>query len=180
MSKLKIVTNTFSISRGGYSIVISIGEGKSPKASVIANLSNFIEIMEDGSAKLRILLTNDGENDYVNITSIFNVCGIFKKIYRKIFKDFGNIYINAYKYEKLTVLKQFFPIIVFDEKEDKFANDFYFNHKINYGDNRIITSDRIPKSGMRVIDKRYFNRFEIEYNIDNIVNELFCCEFAFL
>ena len=67
--------------------------------------------------------------------------------------------------------------MVFSEKEVNIANDIYFKHKINYGDNRIITSDRIPKSGMMVIDKRYFNRLKIEYNTDNIVNELFISEF---
>lgn len=76
----KQLNNMFSISKVGYSIVVSIGKVENPKGSIIANLNNFIEIMEDGSAKLRILLTNDGENDYVNITSIFNVCGIFKNI----------------------------------------------------------------------------------------------------
>ena len=171
------VNNMFSISRVGYSIVISVGEIKNPKGSIMANLNNFIEIMGDGSVKLRILLTNNGENDYVDITSFSNILWIFKEIYRKIFKDFEDIYISAYKYQKLTILKQFFPIMVFCEKEINIANDIYFKHKINYGDNRIITSDRIPKSGMTVIDKRYFNRLKIEYNIDNIVNELFISEF---
>lgn len=171
------VNNMFSISRVGYSIVISVGEIKNPKGSIMANLNNFIEIMGDGSVKLRILLTNNGENDYVDITSFSNILWIFKEIYRKIFKDFEDIYISAYKYQKLTILKQFFPIMVFSEKEVNIANDIYFKHKINYGDNRIITSDRIPKSGMMVIDKRYFNRLKIEYNTDNIVNELFISEF---
>ena len=171
------VNNMFSISRVGYSIVISVGEIKNPKGSIMANLNNFIEIMGDGSVKLRILLTNNGENDYVDITSFSNILWIFKEIYRKIFKDFEDIYISAYKYQKLTILKQFFPIMVFSEKEVNIANDIYFKHKINYGDNRIITSDRIPKSGMTVIDKRYFNRLKIEYNTDNIVNELFISEF---
>lgn len=171
------VKNIFSISKVGYSIVISVGEIKNPKGSIMANLNNFIEIMGDGSVKLRILLTNNGENDYVDITSFSNILWIFKEIYRKIFKDFEDIYISAYKYQKLTILKQFFPIMVFSEKEVNIANDIYFKHKINYGDNRIITSDRIPKSGMMVIDKRYFNRLKIEYNTDNIVNELFISEF---
>lgn len=174
------VKNMFSISKVGYSIVISVGEIKNPKGSIMANLNNFIEIMGDGSVKLRILLTNNGENDYVDITSFSNILWIFKEIYRKIFKDFEDIYISAYKYQKLTILKQFFPIMVFSEKEVNIANDIYFKHKINYGDNRIITSDRIPKSGMMVIDKRYFNRLKIEYNTDNIVNELFISEFIAL
>lgn len=171
------VNNMFSISRVGYSIVISVGEIKNPKGSIMANLNNFIEIMGDGSVKLRILLTNNGENDFVDITSFSNILWIFKEIYKKIFKDFEDIYISAYKYQKLTILKQFFPIMVFSEKEVNFANDIYFKHKINYGDNRIITSDRIPKSGMMVIDKRYFDRLKIEYNTDNIVDQLFISQF---
>lgn len=171
------VNNMFSISRVGYSIVISVGEIKNPKGSIMANLNNFIEIMGDGNVKLRILLTNNGENDFVDITSFSNILWIFKEIYKKIFKDFEDIYISAYKYQKLTILKQFFPIMVFSEKEVNFANDIYFKHKINYGDNRIITSDRIPKSGMMVIDKRYFDRLKIEYNTDNIVDQLFISQF---
>lgn len=171
------VNNMFSISRVGYSIVISVGEIKNSKGSIMANLNNFIEIMGDGSVKLRILLTNNGENDFVDITSFSNILWIFKEIYKKIFKDFEDIYISAYKYQKLTILKQFFPIMVFSEKEVNFANDIYFKHKINYGDNRIITSDRIPKSGMMVIDKRYFDRLKIEYNTDNIVDQLFISQF---
>ena len=171
------VNNMFSISRVGYSIVISVGEIKNPKGSIMANLNNFIEIMGDGSVKLRILLTNNGENDFVDITSFSNILWIFKEIYKKIFKDFEYIYISTYKYQKLTILKQFFPIMVFSEKEVNFANDIYFKHKINYGDNRIITSDRIPKSGMMVIDKRYFDRLKIEYNTDNIVDQLFISQF---
>ena len=171
------VNNMFSISRVGYSIVISVGEIKNPKGSIMANLNNFIEIMGDGSVKLRILLTNNGENAFVDITSYSNILWIFKEIYKKIFKDFEYIYISTYKYQKLTILKQFFPIMVFSEKEVNFANDIYFKHKINYGDNRIITSDRIPKSGMMVIDKRYFDRLKIEYNTDNIVDQLFISQF---
>ena len=171
------VNNMFSISRVGYSIVLSGGEIKNPKGSIMANLNNFIEIMGDGSVKLRILLTNNGENDFVDITSFSNILWIFKEIYKKIFKDFEYIYISTYKYQKLTILKQFFPIMVFSEKEVNFANDIYFKHKINYGDNRIITSDRIPKSGMMVIDKRYFDRLKIEYNTDNIVDQLFISQF---
>ena len=81
------VNNMFSISRVGYSIVISVGEIKNPKGSIMANLNNFIEIMGDGSVKLRILLTNNGENDFVDITSFSNILWIFKEIYKKIFKE---------------------------------------------------------------------------------------------
>lgn len=183
-SELKETSNAFSISRIGYSIVISVGEVKNPNGNVMANLNNFIEIMGDGSAKLRVLLVNNEGNDSVNIAWLATVLSVFEKVYRRVFEDLGNIYIYAYKYEKLAVLKQFTPIIAFDgdknEPTNKKYKELYSKHRRDYGDNRIITSDRIPKSGMRVLDKRYFNRIGIEYDTEHIIQELFSSEFVFL
>lgn len=183
-SELKETGNAFSISRVGYSIVISIGEIKNSNGTVMANLNNFIEIMGDGSAKMRVLLTNNDGDDLVNIAWIASALSAFEKIYRSVFHDLEDIYINAYKYEKLTVIKQFTPIIAFDEtkyeSENRICKDLYFNHKRDYGDNRIITSDRIPKSGMKALDRRYFNRVGVECDMVHIVEALFNCEFVFL
>ena len=182
--ELKATSNAFSISRVGNSLVISIGEVKNSNGNVFSNLHNFIEIMGDGSVKLRILLVNNNESDEVNICWLFTVISTFKDIYKKIFGDFSDIYISAYKYEKLTILKQFSPFIAFDgtenEKINKKFKELYDNHKRDYGSNRIISGDRIPKSGLRVLDKRYFERMGIAYIADNTFHELFHSQFTFL
>lgn len=182
--ELKATSNAFSISRVGNSLVISIGEVKNSNGNVFSNLHNFIEIMGDGSVKLRILLINNNESDEVNICWLFTVVSTFEGIYKEIFGDFSDIYISAYKYEKLTVLKQFSPFIAFDgaenEKINKKFKELYDNHIRDYGGNRIISGDRIPKSGLRVLDKRYFERMGIAYIADNIFHELFHSQFTFL
>ena len=184
VSTLKETSNAFSISRIGYSIVVSVGEVKNPNGNVIANLNNFIEIMGDGSVKLRVLLVNNDGNDLVNIAWFATVLSVFEKVYGRVFEDLEDIYINAYKYEKLTVLKQFTPIIAFDGDKNEHTNkkykELYLNHRRDYGGNRIITSDRIPKSGMRVLDKQYFNRIGVEYDTEHIIQELFSSEFVLL
>ena len=97
VSTLKETSNAFSISRIGYSIVVSVGEVKNPNGNVIANLNNFIEIMGDGSVKLRVLLVNNDGNDLVNIAWFATVLSVFQKVYGRVFEDLEDIYINAYK-----------------------------------------------------------------------------------
>lgn len=105
-----VVNNKHSISRVGHSIVFSVGEVANPNNIVEANLHNFMEIIGDGSVKLRILLTNNAGKSKVNIACIISILSIFRKIYSQIFEtDFSEIFIGAYKYENLTVLNQFTP-----------------------------------------------------------------------
>lgn len=183
--KLSESKNTYSISSVGHSIVISIGAVNNPNANIIANLHNFMEIMGDGSVKLRILLTNNDGDEHVNVCWIISVISIFREIYQKIFgENFTDRYLYAHKYERLTVLRQFSPVIVFDgpqteEINNKFKN-LYDSHIKNYGKNWIVSGDRVPKNGLNVLDKRYFSRMEIEYDSQNVIEELFRSAFAFL
>lgn len=184
-NELKKTSNAYSISRVGHSLVMSIGEIKTANGNVLSSLHNFAEVMGDGSVKLRILLTNNDESDKVNISWILTILSIFNDIYSRIFGDnFKELYISAYKYEKLTVLRQFSPIIVFDgtnnEEFNKKCKELYFNHIKDYGNNLIIASDRIPKYGLRVLDKRYFSRFGIAFNTQSIIDELFRSAYSFL
>ena len=74
--------------------------------------------MGDGSVRCRAMLSAD-ENNKVNISNML-ILIYFKEVYEKIigeeiYKDF----INAYKYEKLTVLKQFEPYFNFGNNQPK-------------------------------------------------------------
>ncbi|MXP79116.1 hypothetical protein GN277_28575 (plasmid) [Lachnospiraceae bacterium WCA-9-b2] len=176
--------NKHSISRVGHSIVFSVGEVTNPNNIVEANLHNFMEIIGDGSVKLRILLTNNAGKSKVNIACIISILSIFRKIYSQIFEtDFSEIFIGAYKYENLTVLNQFTPFIEFDGESSNLNNEwanYYHQHIMNYGNNLIITSDRIPKYGFNFLDKKYFNSIEKNITSENIIEELFSSSFTFL
>ena len=86
-NELKKTANAYSISRVGYSLVVSVGEINTVNGNVLSNLHNFMEVMGDGSVKLRILLTNNDESDKVNIGWIFTVISIFSDIYSRIFGE---------------------------------------------------------------------------------------------
>ena len=184
-NELKKTANAYSISRVGYSLVVSVGEINTVNGNVLSNLHNFMEVMGDGSVKLRILLTNNDESDKVNIGWIFTVISIFSDIYSRIFgENYKELYISAYKYEKLTILRQFSPIIVFNgtnnEEFNKKCKELYSNHIRDYGNNLIIAGDRVPKYGLRVLDKRYFSDCRIEFSTQNIIGELFRSAYCFL
>ena len=143
----------YNVTRVGYSVVIVLGKSECTqngnKVLTNAGINNFIEIMEDGSVRCRAILSAD-ENNKVNISNML-ILIYFKEVYAKIigeeiYKDF----ISAYKYEKLTVLKQFEPYFNFDnnqpkEEIEKFET-YMKNHLEKYGENLIITGNRIPKS----------------------------------
>lgn len=160
----------FSISQVGYSHVISIGsvtmtDNYGNNLFVNYNgLHNFIEIMDDGSVKSRIILTNEPTTSKVCIDSSFNLYDIFKKIYSMIFgAEFFKIFIYAHKYEKLTVLKQFTPIYSFDKDEK-----FLLQHREKYGNNLIIDGSRFPKNDYELIDRKSIG----EYNNQNVIDKL--------
>ncbi len=169
----------FSISRVGYSYVISIGKltiADMEYPLFPAGMQNFIEIMSDGSVRCRVLFTIDSDTRSVNISHInFLVCNIFKKIYKMLLgNDFDKIFICAYKYEKLTVLKQFIPYYHYEKEEDNLMYlDYLKMHKQKYGNNFIITGNRIPPSEYILIDKRFFDLCKNKYNTDNLISFLF-------
>lgn len=175
----------YSISKVGRSLVIGLGKVQNPDGFVQANLYTFAEILGDGSVKLRILLYNNDGSDDVNICQIINALSIFRDTYLDIFGEhFDELFLSAYKYEKLTVLKQFSPILFLEGDSEEGINkkfrEIYDNHKRNYSNNWIIAGDRIPKCGLKVLDKRYFSRMEVEYNSEGIIEELFRSQYGFL
>lgn len=180
---LQRADNAYTVSQMGFSYVFSVGEVINSENIVEANLHNFMEIMSDGSAKMRILLTNNENKPQINIGCIMSVLSIFCDIYKKIFMEaFKEDFIGAYKYEELTVQKQFTSFIQFDGKEghkdDEEWEDFQARYTTNYGRNLIITGNRIPKSGLCLLDKRYFNQRDLKFTDENIIEELFRSNFS--
>lgn len=179
--------NDFSISRVGYSLVISIGKSQcsqnGKKVLSKAGINNFIEFMCDGSVRCRVVLSSEINDDLANIAQLLFITEYFKDIYRYIVGEkFDKNFISAHKYEKLTVLKQFIPIFnLKDDDEYKQVYDKYMeNHNIKYGNRLIIEGNRIPKNDYICIDKRYFSDLGIKFDNENLLYLLFKTEHVLL
>lgn len=185
---LREINPEFSITRVGYSYVFGMGSAtvRTQNGKVVptaAGVHDFMEIMVDGSVRGRLLLIATPETADVDITSLFYYSSSFlKKVYSLIFGDgYSEIFVYAQKYEKLTVLKQFVPFYKLgteDSESDKNRyREYLENHKRKYGNNLIMTSNRIPKSDYEIIDRKYFDELNIAYNTGNLYRELFYSAF---
>lgn len=185
---LREINPEFSITRVGYSYVFGMGSAtvRTQNGKVVptaAGVHNFMEIMLDGSVRGRLLLIATPETADVDITSLFYYSSSFlRKVYSLIFGDgYSEIFVYAQKYEKLTVLKQFVPFYkpgTEDSESDKNRyREYLENHKRKYGNNLIMTSNRIPKSDYVIIDRKYFDELNIAYNTGNLYRELFYSAF---
>ncbi len=185
---LREINPEFSITRVGYSYVFGMGSAtvRTQNGKVVptaAGVHDFMEIMLDGSVRGRLLLIATPETADVDITSLFYYSSSFlKKVYSLIFGDgYSEIFVYAQKYEKLTVLKQFVPFYKLgteDSESDKNRyREYLENHKRKYGNNLIMTSNRIPKSDYEIIDRKYFDELNIAYNTGNLYRELFYSAF---
>ena len=78
-----------------------------------------MEVMCDGSVKLRILLWGRNGVAKADIGYIAGILGFFQKIYGMLIgENFSKIYVYAHKYERLTVLKQFNPLFSMEMLHD--------------------------------------------------------------
>ena len=185
---LREINPEFSITRVGYSYVFGMGSAtvRTQNGKVVptaAGVHDFMEIMLDGSVRGRLLLIATPETADVDITSLFYYSSSFlRKVYSLIFGDgYSEIFVYAQKYEKLTVLKQFIPFYKLgteDSESDKNRyREYLENHKRKYGNNLIMTSNRIPKSDYEIIDRKYFDELNMAYNTGNLYRELFYSAF---
>ena len=173
----------FSISRVGHSLLISVGcisasDGNGKIALLNEGIHNFIEIMYDGSIRSRLILCSTPNKTEVDNSTIGYFYSVFKEIYLYIFgHDYSNIFIHAQKYEKLTVFKQFVPYYQIAESEDADVRDVFGNylhkHRTRYGNNLIITGDRVPKNDYITVDRRQLGMWGVKYNTSNLLDELF-------
>lgn len=101
----------------GNSIIFTPGGLSTTQGHLPAHTNNFIEIMADGSSRMRVLLINNDENNSsVNMMLPATILHSYKEIYSKIM---GNLFPHniayAKKYESLTVKRQFQPVMFYDK-----------------------------------------------------------------
>ncbi len=189
IKKLTVSTDSRNLTRIGNSIVYTPGGLSVAKGMLPAHTNNFLEIMPDGSARMRILLINN-DNDDPSVNMIFPITlkKLYEDVYTHIMRElFPNKFAYAKKYESLTVLKQFNPVVYFDEwvlemspnLEEKNENMFekIEEYQKVMGTDIVVTNDRIPKTGLYTIDKRQIELWGMDYNFETIIDELFFSRF---
>lgn len=184
------LTSSFSLSHIGNSIVFTPGGLSTQKGHLPANTNNFLEIMADGSARMRILLINNDQDDSsVNMMLPATILQSYKEIYTKVMGDlFPHKMAYAKKYESLTVRQQFQPVLFYEdyvlemhpdwqEDNEKMLEALKKQREI-FGTKTVITNDRIPKTGLYTIDKRQIELWGEAYTAESIIDELFYSRFA--
>ena len=180
---LKETNSPYSISKVGYSICITIGaptfRNNHIDMMVPAGLDHFMEILPDGSVRGRIIFTapDDDVNSNVIASGVVSMMySFFKDVYASIFDNtYCTNFIEARKYEKLTVLKLFKPKVINNSKDELYEKFEQFDrqHNYKYGSNVIINSSRIPMNDFYVIDKKALQERRIKYNYKNLCDQLF-------
>lgn len=183
---------SFNLSYIGNSIVYTHGGISTPKGLLPAHVNNFLEIMVDGSARMRILLiNNNSEDSSVNMLYSAVVLNSYKEVYGLVMGSLLPDKLSyAKKYESLTVRRQFNPILFYDDaileihpdwqkKSDKIFEKLRAKRKI-MGTDVVVTDNRIPKTGLYTIDKRQLEIWGMEYTSESILDELFFSRFAAL
>lgn len=188
--KMADLTPSFSLSNIGNSIVYTPGGLSTQKGHLPAHTNNFLEIMADGSARMRILLINNDQDDSsVNMMLPATLLRSYKEIYTKIMGDlFPHKIAYAKKYESLTVRQQFQPVLFYDdfvlelhpdwEEDNKKMLEALRSHREIFGITSVVTDDRIPKTGLYTIDKRQIELWGLEYTAESIIDELFFSRFT--
>ena len=98
--------------------------------------------------------------------------------------------VYAKKYESLTVLRQFHPVVFYDkaileahpdwkEESAKMLTALRDHRKI-MGIDTVVTDDRIPKTGLYTIDRRQMEKWGVAYTTESILDELFYSRFVAL
>lgn len=182
--------HSFNLAYVGNSIVYTPGGLSTKSGQLPAHTNNFLEIMADGSAKMRILLLNNNENDLtVNMMFPEIILDLYKEVYTYIMGDlFPDKMAYAKKYESLTVRRQFHPTLIYDstilemhpdlqEKNKKMLAAAQSYQKV-VGIDTVVTDDRIPKTGLYTIDKRQMEKWGVEYTFETIIDELFFSRFV--
>ena len=184
------LTSSFSLSHIGNSIVFTPGGLSTQKGHLPANTNNFLEIMADGSARMRILLINNNQDDSsVNMMLPATILQSYKELYTKVMGDlFPHKMAYAKKYESLTVRQQFQPVLFYEDYVLEIHPDWQEdnekmlaalkNQREIFGAKTVITDDRIPKTGLYTIDKRQIELWGESYTAESIIDELFYSRFA--
>lgn len=188
-NKMSVKMKGFNIAYVGNTIIFTPGGLTVHKGQLPAHTNSFLEIMADGSARMRILLMNNNPDDStVNMMHSLTLIGLFKEVYTHIMGDlFPDRVVYAKKYESLTVRRQFQPTFFYDddflelypeykEKNEKILAETKKHQKV-VGIDTVVTDDRIPKVGLYTIDKSQMKKWGIEYTSESIIDELFYSRF---
>ncbi len=177
--RLNQYDSRYSISKVGNSLSITVGEANMNRGNetilTTGGLANLMEILPDGSFRCRVVIAASSGDSIANITSLTIIHSLFREIYEIVFgKDFCSNFIEAKKYEKLTVLKVFQPKFIVNDGEYKERFDKIFDeHLVKYGNNIISNSNRIPLNGFITIDKALFEANKLKFNENNLIGQLF-------
>lgn len=186
------VTDSSNLAYVGNSIVFTPGGLSTQNGHLPAHANNFLEIMADGSARMRILMiNNDPDDSTVNMVYAGAYIKLFKKVYTNIIGDLlPNKMVYAKKYESLTVCRQFYPTLFYDkdilemypelQNENERMLDATRNYQEVAGIDIVVTNDRIPKTGLYTIDKGQMEKWGVAYNAESIIDELFYSRFVTL
>lgn len=182
-----------NFSQIGHSYFFTPGDISSKENKLPAHLNNFMEIMADGSARMRVLLvSNDPYKTTVYMMRPFEVFIVYEDVYSRIMGNlFPNQFVYAKKYESLTVLKQFQPVFSYDpsmlagnekmKKQNDMMAEKTLKKRAIFGKDIVITSTRLPKTGLSTIDKQMMQLSGFsEYTSESIIDLLFHSEFAIM
>lgn len=184
------LSSAYSLSRIGNSIFYTPGGLSVENGRLPAHTNNFLEIMADGSARMRILLlNNDQQTSSVNMHFPMLIQKQYQEIYTALMGAlFPHKIAYAKKYESLVVRQQFQPVFLYDKAAIQINPDLQEeNSKLlktlrayrkTLGITTIVTDDRIPKIGLYTLDKRQFELSNQEYTAESIINELFFSQFV--
>lgn len=183
------VANVYKV--GGSIVVVPFRASSNSAAKDLpAEVNSFMEIMNDGSVRFRLLLLREKEGSNVNLYVADLFRGLFVSIYKLVFGDsILSEFVCAKKVEKLVVNKQFSPkyflpdeCIIDDDAKNmngRFLEQMK-QHDALVGEDVYVSSNRIPPIGLLNIDKAFFERGEIEYTNDNIIWSLFTTGYTYL
>lgn len=183
---------SFNLVRVGTSIVYIPGGLYTKSGYIPASANNFLEIMADGSAKMRVLLlNNDPDDSTVNMLFVQTLFGLYREVYSQIFgKLYPDKMIYAKKFESLTLIRQFQPTRFYSrevlELHPDWEEDNEKMHKATQsyqkivGVDTVVSNDRIPKTGLYTIDKRNMEKQGLAYTSEAVIDELFFSRFACL
>lgn len=190
--RLATEMSSFNLSYVGNSIVYTPGGVSAQNGHLPAHTNNFLEIMADGSSRMRILLiNNDPKDSSVNMILPMSILSSYKKVYTNIMGTlFPHKVAYAKKYESLTVRKQFQPVMFYGNdvleihpdwrKDNTKMMETTQNYRKVFGVTTIITDDRIPKTGLYTIDKRNLELWGQDYTAESIIDELFFSRYTTL
>lgn len=181
----------YNVCKIGGNIKVSIFDLNSSK-QLPAHANNFMEIFQDGSMKLRTLITNNDPNDpSVNMLNNVAAISLLRAFYDELIGDIVEKELLSYhKYEALITFKQFYPLYYYSDEmlvespdkidEAKKINESIRHHQEIFGKDLVITDSRIPPSGLYYIDRNIMKKYDLDISRESLIGSLFSCEYVWI